>query len=143
MLNRSMNVAYFIKLDFRNVYYWLKIHKSNEWMMTFRIHYNHFKYTIIFFELVNVSFIFQTLINKILQELINHIRVIYLDDILIYFKTRKKYWKYVHKMLERLYQFKLYTKLSKYSFMIQMIEFLEYIINNHEILINSHRMKII
>ena len=139
-LNRFMSAAYFIKLDFKNAYHSIRIRKNDEWMTTFRIRYNHFKYAVMFFEFVNASFTFQILINKILRELINHICVIYLNDILIYFKTRKKHWKCVRKMLERLYQFKLYAKLSKYFFIIQMIEFLEYIINNYDVFMSSRRM---
>ena len=60
-------------------------------MTAFRIRYDHFEYAIMSFELVNVSITFQTLINKVLRELINHICVIYLNDILIYFKIRKKH----------------------------------------------------
>ena len=60
-------------------------------MTMFRTRYDHFEYTIMSFELVNASVTFQILINKTLQELINHIRVIYLNDILIYFKIRKKH----------------------------------------------------
>ena len=112
-------------------------------MTTFCICYDHFEYAIMFFEFINASVMFQTLINKILRELINYICMIYLNDILIYFKTCEKHWECVRKMLERLRQFKLYAKLSKCFFMTQMIEFLEYIINNHDILINSHRMKVI
>ena len=142
-LNRFVSAAYFIKLDFKNAYYRIKIRKSDEWMTTFRIRYDHFEYAIMSFKFVNASVTFQTLINKILRRLINHICVIYLDDILIYFKTREKHWKCVRKMLERLRQFKLYAKLSKCSFMIQMIEFLEYIINNHDVFMNSRRVKVI
>ena len=60
-------------------------------MTTFRTRYDHFEYIIMFFELVNAFVTFQTLINKILQKLMNHICVIYLNDILIYFKTREKH----------------------------------------------------
>ena len=60
-------------------------------MTTFRTRYDNFKYIVISFEFVNASVTFQTLINKILQELMNYICVIYLDDILIYFKTCKEY----------------------------------------------------
>ena len=142
-LNRLVSVAYFIKFDFQNIYYWIRIRKSDEWMTTFRICYNHLEYAIMSFELVEASVTFQALINKILRELINYIYVIYLNNILIDFKTCEKHWKCVRKMLERLYQFKLYTKLSKYFSMIQRIEFLEYITSNHEISINSRRMKVI
>ena len=90
-LNRLVSVAYFIKLDFKNAYHRIRIRKDDEWMTTFRIRYDHFEYAIMSFELVNVLATFQTLINKILRRLINHICVIYLDDILIYFKTHEKH----------------------------------------------------
>ena len=46
-------------------------------------------------------------------------------------------------MLERLRQFKLYAKLLKCFFMTQMIEFLEYIVSNHGVFMDSRRVKII
>ena len=142
-LNRLVSAAYFIKFDLKNVYHRIKIRKSDKWMTTFRIRYDHFEYTVMSFELVNAFVMFQTLINKILRKLINHICVIYLNNILIYFKTREEHWKCVRKMFERLRQFKLYVKLSKYFFMIQVIEFLEYIINNYNVFMNSRRVKVI
>ena len=142
-LNCFINAVYFIKFYFKAVYHRIKIRKNNEWMTTFRTRYDYFEYIIMFFELVNDSATFQALINKVLRELINHICIINLDDTLIYFKTCKKHWKCVRKMLERLHQVKLYAKLSKCSLMIQMIEFLKYIINNHKILMNSYRIEII
>ena len=90
-LNRLMNVVYFIKLDFKNAYHRIKIRKNDEWMTTFRIRYDYFEYAIMFFEFVNVFATFQTLINKVFRKLMNHICVIYLNDILIYFKTREKH----------------------------------------------------
>ena len=60
-------------------------------MTTFRIRYDYFEYAIMFFELVNAFVIFQTLINKVLRKLLNYICIIYLNDILIYFKTREKH----------------------------------------------------
>ena len=142
-LDRLVNAAYFIKLDLKNAYYRIKIYKNDEWMTTFRTRYDRFEYAIMSFELVNVSVTFQTLINKILRELIDYIYVIYLDNILIYFKTREKHWECVRKMLARLCQFKLYAKLLKYFFMTQLIEFLEYIRSNHDVFMNSRRMKVI
>ena len=90
-LNRLMNAVYFTKFDFKNIYYRLWIWKNDKWMIVFRTRYDHFKYIIMSFNLINVSTTFQILINKILQNLMNHICVIYLDNILIYLKTRKKH----------------------------------------------------
>ena len=54
-LNRLVSAAYFIKLDLKNAYYRIKIRKSDEWMTTFRIRYDHFEYTVMSFELINAS----------------------------------------------------------------------------------------
>ncbi len=53
--------------------------------MMFHTHYDHFKYMIILFDLINAFIIFQTYINKILTKLLNDFYVIYLNDILIFF----------------------------------------------------------
>ncbi len=106
----------------------------------FRTRYNYFEYIVILFDLINISIIFQTLINKILRNLINYICVVYLDDILIYSKIRKEHWDFVKQMLKRLQKFKFYVKLFKCCFIIQSVEFLEYIISNYSVFINSSKI---
>jgi hypothetical protein len=54
--------------------------------------------------------------------------VIYLNNILIYFKPGEDYYTYVRIVIERLRKYKLYTKLSKYFFNIEEVEFLGFII---------------
>ena len=83
-LNRLNEVKRFTKLNLKNAYYHIRIHKGDEWKTAFRTRYNHFKYLIMLFDLINVSATFQTYINKSLTSLINNFYVIYLNDILIY-----------------------------------------------------------
>ena len=99
-LNRLINVAYFTKLNLKNAYHRIRIRKSDEWMIVFRTRYDHFEYIVMSFNLINASATFQILINKILRDLINHICVIYFDDILIYSKTREKHWNCVMQILK-------------------------------------------
>ena len=94
ILNYLNNIKYFIKLNLKNVYYCIRIRKSNEWKITFRTRYEHFKYLIILFNLTNTSIIFQTYINKSLINLIDYFYIIYLNNILIYFNSISKYIKY-------------------------------------------------
>jgi hypothetical protein len=56
--------------------------------------------------------------------------VIYLNNILIYFKPRKDYYAYIRIIIERLRKYKLYIKLSKYFFNVEKIEFLGFIIGS-------------
>ena len=54
--------------------------------------------------------------------------VIYLNNILIYFKLREDYYTYIKIVIERLRKHKLYTKLSKCFFNVKEVEFLGFII---------------
>jgi hypothetical protein len=54
--------------------------------------------------------------------------VIYLNNILIYFKLRKDYYTYIRIIIERLRKYKLYIKLSKCFFNVKEVEFLGFII---------------
>jgi len=57
---------------------------------------------ILSFGLINISTIFQIMINHILKEYIDKIVIVYLDDIFIFSKTLEKYKEYIY--------FIMYTK---------------------------------
>ncbi len=57
----------------------------------FCTHYDHFKYMIMLFDLINASVIFQTYINKILTKLLNDFYIVYLNNILIFFVKKTNY----------------------------------------------------
>jgi hypothetical protein len=56
--------------------------------------------------------------------------VIYLNNILIYSKLGEDHYTYVKIVIERLRKHKLYTKLSKYFFDVEEVEFLGFIIGS-------------
>ena len=95
MLDHLSYVKIFIKLNLYNIYYRLYIKLSNEWKTVFKTRYSYFKYLIIPFSLTNALLIFQAYIYKALRDLVNTICVIYLDDILIYFKNKQEHIKYI------------------------------------------------
>ena len=107
MLDQLVEKQYFIKLDLKNVYHRIRIREDNEWKTTFRTRYEHFEYTVMFFDLINASTTFQVYINKILARLINVFCVIYLNDILIYFDDRNTHVEHVQQILKRLQQYNL------------------------------------
>ena len=82
------------------------------------------------FSLINALATFQAYINKALFKLINYFIVIYLNNILIYFKLREDHYTYIRIIIERLRKYKLYIKLSKYFFNVNKVEFLGFIIGS-------------
>jgi len=109
----------------------------------FYTRYDHFKYIIMLFNLINTSVIFQTYINKILTELLNDFCVVYLNDILIFFVEKTDHVNHMKQILERLRKFKLYASLKKCKFFITKVNFLEFIVFTENVLMNLSRINII
>jgi len=142
-LNRLSKVKQFIKLNLKNVYHHLRIQREDEWKITFCTHYDHFKYMIMSFDLINTSVIFQTYINKILTELLNNFCVVYLNDILIFFVEKTNHVDHVKQILERLRKFKLYASLKKCEFFITKVNFLEFVVLTKNVSMNLSKVNII
>ena len=112
--------------------------------MIFYIYYNYFEYLIIFFDLYNISIIFQYYINNILYNFLNEFYIIYLNDIFIYInKIHENYIKYIYQILQYFLDYNLYIKFEKYKFHIQEIQFLDFIISSNNIIMNSEYIFII
>src|SRR5271154_435902 len=95
------------------------------------------------FSLTNTLATFQAYINKALFKLINYFIVVYLNNILIYFKLGEDYYTYIRIIIERLRKHKLYIKLSKCFFNINKVEFLGFIINSIGVKPNPNKILII
>ena len=65
-LDCLMRFYYFTKLNLKHAYYWIWIAEKNWWKIVFYIKYEHFKYFVILFGLINVPVTFQVYINKML-----------------------------------------------------------------------------
>ena len=53
--------------------------------------------------------------NKIFVKLMNKLCVLFLNDIFIYFRTKKKHWRYVRTMLKRLRKFNFFVNFIERS----------------------------
>jgi hypothetical protein len=95
------------------------------------------------FSLTNAPAIFQAYINKALFKLVDYFVVIYLNDILIYFKLREDYYTHVRIVIKRLKKHKLYTKLNKCFFNVEEVEFLKFIISSIKVKPDLDRILII
>ena len=93
-----------------------------------------------FFELINASAICQKLINNILREHLDAFVITYLNDILVYFNMEEKHIKHINIMLELLMQRNLLLKSKKCEFHKKEVNFLDFIIGNDTIRMNSAKV---
>ena len=73
-----------------------------------------FELTVMFFRLTNLLKMFQTIMNKILQDLINTGKIVsFIDDVIIGIDGEEKHDKLVEEVVKRLAENNLYMKLEK------------------------------
>ena len=93
------------------------------------------------FELINASTTCQKMINDALREYLDIFVIIYLNDILIYSKTLKKHVNHVQKVLTCLMKRNLRLKSKKCEFHKEKVDFLKFIVEKHNIKIDSTKLK--
>jgi len=135
-LNR---VKWFTSLDLKEAYYWVQMKEDKEWKTMFWTRYEHYKYTVMLFELKNTFITFQRLINDTLREYLNDFAITYLNDILIYSDDLEMHCSHMHKILRKLSERVLYVKKSKSKFEAKKIKFLNYVIWSEQIKKNSKK----
>lgn len=77
------------------------------------------KLIVMFFRLINLLnllAIFQAMINKLLQDLINTGQVVsFIDDVIVETKEEKGHYQSIEEVLRRMEENNLYVKLEKYK----------------------------
>jgi hypothetical protein len=68
---------------------------------------------------------------------------VYIDDIIVYSFPGENYKERVREVLERLRKVLLFVKLSKYKFLIDIVDFLSYYIGVEGVSIDIRRISII
>ena len=78
--------------------------------------YGHYEFLVMPFGLTNTLAAFIDLINHVFKPYLDKFVIVFIDDILVYLKSKKEYEGHLRMILEILRAKQLYTKFSKYEF---------------------------
>jgi hypothetical protein len=107
----------------------------------FRTRYDHYEFTVVPFGLSNAPVVFMCLMNGDFREYLDNFIIVFLDDILVYSKTKEEHEQHLRMVLQVLRENQLFSKLSKCSFFQNGIHYLGHIISEEGITIEPKKIE--
>ncbi|GKC40134.1 putative reverse transcriptase domain-containing protein, partial [Tanacetum coccineum] len=141
LFDQLLGSQFFSKMDLRSGYHQLRVHEDDIPKTAFRTRYGHFEFTIMPFGLTNTPVIFMDLINRVCRPYLDKFVIVFIDDILIYYKTREEHVEHLRLVLGLLKKEKLYAKFSKCEFWLREVQFHGHVINGNGIHVDPSKIE--
>jgi hypothetical protein len=88
---------------------------------TFRKRYRHYEFVVVPFGLTNAPATFMCLVNSVLSKYLDKFFLVFVDDILVYSRTREEHEENIKMVLQVLRDRHLYDKFNKCDFFLKEI----------------------
>ena len=123
LFDQLVGAKVFSKIDLRSGYHQIKIRREDVPKTAFTTRYGLYEYLVMSFGLTNTLAHFMYLMNSLFMLELDKFVVVFIDDILIYSKSKKEHAKHLRIVLQRLRDHQLYAKFSKCAFWLEEVQF--------------------
>jgi len=124
LFDQLQGARVFSKIDLRSGYHQLKIRDSDVPKTAFRTRYGHYEFLVMSFGLTNAPTSFMDLMNRVFRPYIDSFVIVFIDDILIYSRSKEEHEQHMRVVLQTLREQKLYAKFSKCDFWLSSVAFM-------------------
>jgi len=143
IIDKIVSCKHLIKLNIISTFNKLWMHFDSKNYITFITALKAYKYKMLSFKLTNELIFFQQYMNDVLWDFLNDFCQVYLNDILIYSKMRKKHKDHVKLVLRWLREAELQINIRKCKFDVEETVFLKVIVSELDFCMNLSKMTVI
>nr|GEX65690.1 putative reverse transcriptase domain-containing protein [Tanacetum cinerariifolium] len=126
-------LSVYSKIDLRSGYHQLRVCEEDISKTAFKTRYGHYEFQVMPFGLTNAPAVFMDLMNRMCKPYLDKFMIIFIDDILIFFKNKKEHEEHLTAILELLKKEEFYAKFSKCEFWIPKVQFLGDVIDSQDV----------
>ncbi|GJR89423.1 putative reverse transcriptase domain-containing protein, partial [Tanacetum coccineum] len=141
LFDQLQGSRYFSKIDLRSGYHQLRVREEDIPKTAFRTRYGHFEFTVMPFGLTNALAVFMDLMNRVCKSYLDKFVIIFIDDILIYSKSKEEHEVDLKLILELLEKEKLFEKFLKCEFWLQEVCFFGHVVNSKGIHVDPSKIE--
>ena len=141
LFDQLQGAQIFSKIDLQLGYHQLKIKPDDVPKIAFRPRYEHYEFLVMPFGLTNAPAAFMDLMNRVFKPFLDKFVVIFIDDILIYSKSKEDHEGHLRLVLQVLEEKKLYAKLKKCEFWLDSVAFLGHVISKDGISVDPKKVE--
>lgn len=113
LFDQLEGAQYFFKIDLWLGYHQMQINEDDIQKTAFRTRYGHYEFLVILFGLMNAPAALMDLMNRVFKPYLDQFVTVFVDDILIYSKSREEHERHLNLALQLLRSHQLYAKFSK------------------------------
>ncbi|GJW83869.1 putative reverse transcriptase domain-containing protein [Tanacetum coccineum] len=129
LFDQLQGSSIYLKIDLRSGYHQLRVREEDIPKTAFRTRYGHYEFQVMSFGLTNAPAVFMDLMNRVCKPYLDKFVIVFIDDILIYSKSKKEHEEHLRQILKLLKKEELYAKFSKCEFWISRVQFLGHVID--------------
>jgi hypothetical protein len=141
LFDQLSGATIFSKMDLRSGYHQIKIRAKDIPKTAFTTRYGLYEYTVMSFGLTNAPATFMRLMNSVFMEYLDKFVVVYIDDILIYSKTKEEHAEHLRLALMKLREHRLYAKFSKCEFWLNELIYLGHVLSVNGVAVIPDKVK--
>ncbi|GJW15237.1 putative reverse transcriptase domain-containing protein [Tanacetum coccineum] len=141
LFDQLQGSSVYSKIDLRSGYHQLKVRDEDIPKTAFRTRYGHYEFQVMPFGLTNAPAVFMDLMNQVCRPYLDKFVIVFIDDILIYSKTKEEHDAHLRLILELLKKEELDAKFSKCDFWLSKVQFLRYVIDSESIHVDLEKIE--
>ncbi|RVX14555.1 Transposon Ty3-G Gag-Pol polyprotein [Vitis vinifera] len=140
LFDQLQGACVFSKIDLRSGYHQLRVRGEDVPKTAFRTRYGHYEFLVMPFGLTNAPAAFMDLMNRVFKPYLDQFVVVFIDDILVYSRSREEHEGHLSIVLQTLRDKQLYAKLKKCEFWLDRISFLGHVVSNDGISVDPGKV---
>ncbi|KAI3725192.1 hypothetical protein L1987_64970 [Smallanthus sonchifolius] len=143
LFDQLQGSTHFSKIDLRSGYHQLRVQEDDVPKTTFRTRYGHYEFLVMPFGLTNAPAVFMDMMNRVCKPYLDKFVIVFIDNILIYSRSKQEHEQHLWLILELLWNEKLFAKFSKCEFWLREVHFLGHVINEKGIHVDPTKIEAI